>query len=124
MRVRANLGGGGGGADYGYIPWSELNGQSEYTVTLGYEPKKISWVSGSPSSYIADFFYDKNRDSSHFFGVQNTISASGAADANNAIGNTSYYWGALKSINTNGFTLAHFVQSYHGSGIYWFASKD
>ena len=113
-----SIGGGGATYDSGVIPWTELNGQTEYTVTLGYEPKKIMWNSLG-STYAVIYTYDKDFDSSKFYGTQGTAQIS---TGTNIGGNT--YWNELKSVDANGFTLRKFAQNYAGHGISWVALKE
>lgn len=113
--------GGGGNSDLGFIPWADLNGQTDYFVPLSYKAKRIVWYTGGNPANKTLYYYDETLNSSKFYGMQ------GAADlmAGANIGGATY-WNGLKSVETNGFKLENFVSSYidANSGIYWFASKD
>ena len=109
----------GGGILGGKITWN--GSDSTIRIPLPFRPKRLVWFSGN-TTYFTNFFYDVDRDSSHFFGNQATIAIT-EANSNDQIGST-YYWNSLIELDDDHFTLGHFVASYTGSGIYWFASKD
>lgn len=110
---------GGGGADHGFIPWSELSGQSSYPVDLGYKPKRITWYAINPT-YHNGYFYDENMSQTNYYGVQYTV----AVHSGTTISMSTTYWNGLGAVGSTGFTLCKFDSAYGGDGIYWFASKD
>ena len=112
---------GGGNSDSGFIPWSELNGQTDYPVPLSYKPKRIMWYAGGSPTNKSSYYYDETLNNSKFYGMQGSVNLMAGADIGGAT-----YWNGLKSVETNGFKLEKFTSSYidTNSGIYWFASKD
>lgn len=112
--------GGDGGADMGFIPWADLSGQSQYKVTLGYKPARITWF-GSNASDHTGYFYDEDTSTTKFYGDQ---AGTSAGNAGQTIGSSNYCF-ALKSVDDDGFTL-YLVdyQTFAGDGIIYFASKD
>lgn len=121
MRI-PGAGSSGGSGDYGFIPWSELNGQATKKITLGYKPKRIAIFSGKNATYLLSFFYDEDRSTTYFYGMHNTFNII-ANNTNNAIG-ADYYWANIYSISNDGFTIGKTAQSYVGDGIHWFASNE
>ena len=110
----------GGGIDSGFIPWADLSGQSQYKVTLGYKPAKITWF-GSNATYHVVYFYDEDTSTTKFYGDQ---AGTSAGNAGQTIGSSNYTF-ELSSVDDDGFTLGLVnYQSYAGDGIFYFVSKD
>lgn len=109
-----------GGIDSGFIPWADLSGQSQYKVTLGYKPARITWF-GSNATDHTGYFYDENTSTTKFYGDQ---AGTSTGNAGQTIGSSNYTF-ELKSVDNDGFTLGLVnYQTFAGDGIFYFASKD
>lgn len=112
----------GGGIDSGFIPWSDLSGQTEYYLKgLSYKPKRICWFTGGSPSNRTVYYYNEDTSTTLFYGEQGTVTSNNGYSIG---GNT--YWNGLKSVENDGFKLEKFTSSYMdaNSGLYWYTSKD
>ena len=111
MRVRANNASGGGGGNFveGDILASDWNGtsiSSTVKVTLGFKPKTLHWWSSKSGISLAnrlEWCYSEDGSQNNFTGTQ----GAGVATSYLGVGTTTYY-GNLKSVDIDGFTLVRY----------------
>lgn len=121
--IRATSGSGGGGGSsnikMGYIAPSELtfSQSADYTISdLGFTPKQIVWC--SIADYPTVYYYDANKSTTMFYGMQGTYNLRSGA----SIGGSAY-WNGLKDVGNGYFKIQRFNNSY-SRGIFWVATPD
>lgn len=111
----------GGSAKSGFVPWSELNGQTSKLITgLGFTPKRIVTFSVN-ATYNALSLYDSDRSVTKDYGAYYTASFMNTGQEQ--AGATMY--GAIYDVTNDGFSIKNIDDStVFGNGLFWFASKD
>ena len=123
-RIRANNASGGGGVGNvkcGFIPWSDLNGQTSITVSdLGFTPKRIVTFSVN-AMYNALSLYDADRSTTTDYGAYYTSSFMNTGQAQSSAS----MYGAIYDVTNGGFKIKNINDStVFTNGLFWFASAD